>query len=32
MVTFNTCDLVMIHNDPNNISKLVDVTIEKTGR
>ncbi len=32
MVQFNIGDLVMIHNDPNNISKVVDVTIEETGR
>ena len=32
MVHFNIGDLVMIHNDPNNISKIVDVTIEETGR
>jgi len=32
MVKFNIGDLVMIHNDPNNISKVVDVTIEETGR
>lgn len=32
MAKFNVGDLVMIHNDPNNISKVIDVTIEETGR
>lgn len=32
MVEFKIGDLVMIHNDPNNISKVTDVTIEETGR
>lgn len=32
MVEFKIGDLVMIHNDPNNISKVIEVTIEETGR
>lgn len=32
MVEFKIGDLVMIHNDPKNISKVIEVTIEETGR
>jgi len=32
MGRFSVGDRVMIYNDPNNISKIVDVTIEKSGK
>jgi nucleoside-diphosphate-sugar epimerase len=32
MAKFNVGDQVMIYNDPKNIAKVVDVTIDKTGR
>ena len=32
MVEFKIGDLVITHNDPNNISKVTEVTIEETGR